>query len=1179
MPPKRKRRPSPPPKGLAAGEHLKRAKLAGNNSSAWGWVDIEVSDPSQITLEHRLMTCGLSRRNRNPFCGNKYVSKPEQSQPTVTLEPTVEAANGESENDIIVVSDDEPPNCAKKACKNNPNCLNYLGQDKWEDEGKAREQFLKASDLGFNPLLNARDPELPVGLKNLGATCYANAFLQVWFRDLAFRNGVYQCQPLQDAEKKFEDSPIFQLQVTFAALQESRQRVYNPEKFAESLKLSTSEQQDAQEFSKLFMSHLDIEFRKQSASSLKTLISTQFQGQLVYGTICSNCASKSERSNSFLELEINIENNSRLEDRIAALLQDEKLTGDNRYHCSHCQSLQDATRYTELRALPPVLHFSLLRFVYDFASMERKKSKHNLLFPTTLNMGKFLGRRVNTTKDTSEERGSHVYELRGVLLHKGASAYHGHYEAQVLDTGSTTWFQFDDDTVTKLDLLGEKRHSSKEIIDIINWSNKRSHQQPRIRPAKKRRIEDSEDEIVEPASSHEQDTGSDSGDIFSSKDAYMLVYARKELNLSTSTEPCNPSTSHCGVDEISKTNGSPVPTTTIPNPPPRARDLVRALNTAHDEVCEQYLAKEKELNEQFSELREWMRSVYLHWGVESADEDSVIVSRQALEGWLSKPLTKVKDEKSGPQPPGEEAAEVAILSDILCEHAGLDPRKGHNMKRVSKKAYSQLVSRDGFDNSSVRSPTDVCETCVKELFTERLYQIQHPRIVAEFDNVCDVKPSEAGFWLSKAWLKDWRLQKPRMHVPLCGDVAPDSAEFRGHVRCEHDQLSLVSTARRSISKEACDILLDIFPHWRPLSTTEAPCATCEAIINSSKEDKRELRKKAEDEKARLRHMYDNALIGNTLLLENVPCAVVSAHFVRLWRKWLGRPTDIPRPDAVETSTLFCEHGNLVFDPNAPNDWDCNIALIQFSEWVVLEGLYRCGPVVSVEKRMVEDSNGFLDTRFVHPIPVCHDCRMRRRSNYELTDITVRLQSGNVHTEQNSTSQYRSGENCKPESTPVGLRSSMGLRQSKRIRQGRARRENARLTVSKSTTIKDMKIMIQDVLKIPMICQRLFYKNEELEDNSTTVESLGILMNDTLDLREEGEEGDSDGGPRKRRAEEKGFGGTLLATSSFTSLSWDAGTSSEGEPLHEATRACPTCTYDNPPENNACDVCHGQLIGT
>lgn len=85
-------------------------------------------------------------------------------------------------------------------------------------------------------------------------------------------------------------------------------------------------------------------------------------------------------------------------------------------------------------------------------------------------------------------------------------------------------------------------------------------------------------------------------------------------------------------------------------------------------------------------------------------------------------------------------------------------------------------------------------------------------------------------------------------------------------------------------------------------------------------------------------MYDNALEGNTFLLENVPCAVVSAHFIRIWRKWVGRPTDFARPDAVDTSSFLCEHGNLVFDPNAPNDWDFNVALIQMSEWAILEGL-------------------------------------------------------------------------------------------------------------------------------------------------------------------------------------------------------------------------------------------------
>lgn len=107
-----------------------------------------------------------------------------------------------------------------------------------------------------------------------------------------------------------------------------------------------------------------------------------------------------------------------------------------------------------------------------------------------------------------------------------------------------------------------------------------------------------------------------------------------------------------------------------------------------------------------------------------------------------------------------------------------------------------------------------------------------------------------------------------MHVPLHGDVAPDATEFRRHVRCEHDRLSLVLTARRSISREvsACagmcvrdrafnsnsdqarDILMDLFPQWQPLSTNEEPCSTCEAAINSSREDKREMRRKAEEEK-------------------------------------------------------------------------------------------------------------------------------------------------------------------------------------------------------------------------------------------------------------------------------------------------------------------------------------------
>ena len=136
MPPKRPRRASPAAQGLSAGEKLKRARLSGPEYLAWSWVGTEVSKAADITPEHRLVTCGFSNKNSHPFCANKYAaastngssSKPANVQPPA-------AASGELDDDVIVVSDDESPACDSKTCKNNPNCVNYLGQEKWENEG------------------------------------------------------------------------------------------------------------------------------------------------------------------------------------------------------------------------------------------------------------------------------------------------------------------------------------------------------------------------------------------------------------------------------------------------------------------------------------------------------------------------------------------------------------------------------------------------------------------------------------------------------------------------------------------------------------------------------------------------------------------------------------------------------------------------------------------------------------------------------------------------------------------------------------------------------------------------------------------------------------------------------------------------------------------------------------
>jgi hypothetical protein len=173
---------------------MKRKNLILDPS--WAWVYTEVTTPAQITADHRQATCGFSRRNapQKPICPNNFGrdngknketrrtnGKEKEKAPTVT---------GELKDDeIIEISDDDDikvPSCSKKACKNNPNCLNHLGQDKWLDEGEfpvhlcitpitrlmaclsteeAYKMYSEASGIGEDPQSNARDGDEPVGLR------------------------------------------------------------------------------------------------------------------------------------------------------------------------------------------------------------------------------------------------------------------------------------------------------------------------------------------------------------------------------------------------------------------------------------------------------------------------------------------------------------------------------------------------------------------------------------------------------------------------------------------------------------------------------------------------------------------------------------------------------------------------------------------------------------------------------------------------------------------------------------------------------------------------------------------------------------------------------------------------------------------------------------------------------
>lgn len=187
--------------GLAPGQSLRRN--SPNENRNWSWMGPTVNCTSDITFEHCLRACGLSKQSQNPFCENKYESsvqgarnrnqsKTQRSRiaanglaPVITVDSDVLTMEDKSE--IIVIDADEDKAslhpCDKKLCRNNPNCLNYL-VNPWESvkdgagyisihiEARSmvridvnRKYFCELLRLGRNPAADTRKAGVPVGLK------------------------------------------------------------------------------------------------------------------------------------------------------------------------------------------------------------------------------------------------------------------------------------------------------------------------------------------------------------------------------------------------------------------------------------------------------------------------------------------------------------------------------------------------------------------------------------------------------------------------------------------------------------------------------------------------------------------------------------------------------------------------------------------------------------------------------------------------------------------------------------------------------------------------------------------------------------------------------------------------------------------------------------------------------
>ncbi|KAI9432087.1 hypothetical protein H4582DRAFT_1999023 [Lactarius indigo] len=167
-----------------------------------------------------------------------------------------------------------------------------------------------------------------------------------------------------------------------------------------------------------------------------TLVHRLFEGTLTSETRCLTCETVSSRDESFLDLSIDIEQNSSVTACLRQFSASEMLCQRNKFFCDSCCGLQEAEKRMKIKKLPNILALHLKRFKYQEELRKYIKLTYRVAFPFELRL-------FNTVDEVDDP--DRLYELFGIVVHIGSGPHHGHYVTIV--KGPHSWLKFDDDKI------------------------------------------------------------------------------------------------------------------------------------------------------------------------------------------------------------------------------------------------------------------------------------------------------------------------------------------------------------------------------------------------------------------------------------------------------------------------------------------------------------------------------------------------------------------------------------------------------------------------------------------------------------------------------------------------------------------------------------------------------------
>ncbi|KYO45996.1 hypothetical protein Y1Q_0021591 [Alligator mississippiensis] len=165
-----------------------------------------------------------------------------------------------------------------------------------------------------------------------------------------------------------------------------------------------------------------------------------FQGTLTNETRCLNCETVSSKDEDFLDLSVDVEQNTSITHCLRDFSNTETLCSEQKYYCETCCSKQEAQKRMRVKKLPMILALHLKRFKYMEQLHRYTKLSYRVVFPLELRLFNTSGDAINLDR---------MYDLVAVVVHCGSGPNRGHYITIVKSHGF--WLLFDDDIVEKID--------------------------------------------------------------------------------------------------------------------------------------------------------------------------------------------------------------------------------------------------------------------------------------------------------------------------------------------------------------------------------------------------------------------------------------------------------------------------------------------------------------------------------------------------------------------------------------------------------------------------------------------------------------------------------------------------------------------------------------------------------